>query len=82
MADNFQSLVLNSRLGFVRRVQNQSRKIESYVNRDRVIDRNRVIQTEGSQASLIGGTLHSFGDLARETDSRCHFERLAQSASH
>lgn len=36
----------------------------------------------GGQANLIGGTLHSFGVLARETDSRCHFERLAQSARH
>lgn len=82
MADNFQSLVLNLRLGCVQWVQNQSRQIESCVNRDRVIDQNRVIQTEGSQDNLIGGTLHSFKVLARETDSWCHFERLAQSARH
>lgn len=62
---------------YVHRVQNQSLQIESYVNRDRVIDQNSVIQTEGSQANLIGGTLHSFGVLARETDSRCHFRKVS-----
>lgn len=82
MADNFQSVVVNSKRECVQRVQNQSRQIESCANKDRVIDKNRVIQTEGSQANLIGGTLHSFGVFARETDSRCHFERLVQSARH
>ncbi|CAB1450568.1 unnamed protein product [Pleuronectes platessa] len=53
------------RVTHVQWVQNQSRQIEFCVNRDREIDQNRVIQTEGSRANLIGGTLHSFRVLAR-----------------
>lgn len=60
----------------------QSRQIESCVNKDREIDKNRVIQTEGSQANLIGGTLQSFRAPAREADSRCHFKRLVRSTRH
>ena len=72
MADHFQNLVLDSRPGCAAGAESIT-AIECCVNRDGMIDQNRVIQTEGSPANLIGGTLHSFGVLARETDSRCHF---------